>query len=89
MFVDRAEAKACYQALKEILERIPKKGLKLSPCIFPWHQVVMSQSDIAARMCLIAWMLQEEELLDEAAELIRRVQGGCGKASSVSPGFRG
>ncbi len=78
MFADRAEAKACYQALKEILERVPKKGLKLSPCIFPWHQVVMSQSDIAARMCLIAWMLQEEELLDEAAELIPLIGQGCG-----------
>ncbi|MCI8583784.1 MAG: DUF4132 domain-containing protein [Dorea sp.] len=78
MFADRKEAEACYQALKEVLGRIPKKGLKLSPCIFPWYQVVMSQSDVAARMCLIAWMLQEDKVLDEAAELIPLIGQGCG-----------
>ena len=76
IFESREEAERFYVILKGIMERIPKKGLTLSPCIFPWHQVTMSQSDIALRLCLIAWMLQKDELLDEAAEMIPLVGQG-------------
>lgn len=78
LFADRNEAKMCYQALKEILDETPKKGIMLSPCIFPWHQVTMSQSQIVLRLCLIAWMLQEDELLDEAAGWIPLIGQGEG-----------
>ncbi|MBD5454773.1 MAG: DUF4132 domain-containing protein [Lachnospiraceae bacterium] len=70
-FFDNAEeAEAFYHILKGIMKNIPSKGVTLSPCIFPWYQVSMSQSDIAVRLCLIAWMLQKDSLLDEAAEMI-------------------
>ena len=36
----------------------------------------MSRSDLAARMCVIAWMLQDETYLDEAAALIPVVGQG-------------
>lgn len=75
-FQSREEAAAFYDILKNLLNRIPKKGLTLSPCIFPWHQVTMSQSDVALRLCLIAWMLQDETLLDEAAGLVSLVGQG-------------
>ncbi len=75
-FQSREEASTFYDILKNLLDRIPKKGLTLSPCIFPWHQVTMSQSDIALRLCLIAWMLQQDTLLDEAAGLIPLVGQG-------------
>ena len=78
MFADREEALRCYQILKEILKRTPKKGLTISPCIFPWYQVSMSQSDLAERLCLIAWMLQDEALLDEAAGFIPLIGQGAG-----------
>ncbi len=77
-FDNRAEASRCYQILKKILKKVPKKGLVLSPCIFPWHQVSMGPSGIAARLCLIAWMLQDEEVLDEAAGFIPLVGQGEG-----------
>lgn len=35
-----------------------------------------SRSDLAARMCVIAWMLQDETYLDEAAALIPVVGQG-------------
>lgn len=76
MFENEAEAEKLYGILKELMPRIPKKGLLLSPCIFPWHQVEMSQSDIAVRLCLIAWMLQKDALLDEAAEMIPLIGQG-------------
>lgn len=77
-FFDNAEeAEEFYHILKEIMNRLPKKGLTLSPCIFPWYQVTMNQSEIIVRLCLIAWMLQKESLLDEAAEMIPLIgQGG-------------
>lgn len=77
-FHNDEEAEQFYGILKEIMERIPKKGLTLSPCIFPWHQVSMSQSDVAVRLCLIAWMLQKETLLDEASEMIPLIGQGEG-----------
>lgn len=76
LFQGREEAKEVYELLKGILGRIPKKGLKLSPCIFPWYSVGMGVSDIAERMCLVAWMLHEEAYLDEAAGLIPLIGQG-------------
>ncbi len=77
LFDDRQEAEQIYQILKKVQKQIPKKGIVLSPCIFPWYQVTMTQSDIAERLCLIAWMLQDASLLDEAAAWIPLIgQGG-------------
>ena len=76
LFADRAEAKKSYDRLKEILTRVPKKGLLFSPCIFPWHQTSIGPSAVAVRLCLLAWMLSEDELLDEAAEYIPLIGQG-------------
>lgn len=76
-FADAGEAERFYGILKDILGRLPKKGLTIAPCIFPWHQVEMTQSDVVIRLGLIAWMLQREELLDETASWIPLAgQGG-------------
>lgn len=76
LFDSREEAEELYAVLKDILKRLPKKGLVLSPCIFPWHEVSLAPSDLAVRMCLIAWMLQEDALLDEVAKLIPTIGQG-------------
>lgn len=70
VFADEEEARNVYAVFKEILNRLPKKGIDLNPCIFPWYRVTMTPSDVAFRMCLIAWMLQDGIYLDEAAGLI-------------------
>ncbi len=75
-FQNDEEAEHIYGILKEMMGRIPKKGLVFSPCIFPWHQTSLNQSDIAIRLCLIAWMLQKDSLLDEAAEMIPLIGQG-------------
>lgn len=90
-FEGKEEARLCYGILKEMLKKIPKKGLVLSPCIFPWHQVSLGPSGIAARLCLIAWMLQEDEVLDEAAgfiPLIGQGEGYCYYSMSRSAAAR-
>lgn len=76
VFADEEEAGNVYAVLKEILNRLPKKGIDLNPCIFPWYRVTMTPSDVAFRMCLIAWMLQDGRYLDEAAGLIPLVGQG-------------
>ncbi len=77
-FADREEAAACFKVLKGLLKKIPKKGVTFSPCIFPWYQVSMNQSDLAGRLCLIAWMLQDSAALDEAAGWIPLIGQGAG-----------
>ena len=77
-FVNRDEALRYYDILKGILKKLPKKGLVISPCIFPWHQVSLGPSGIAARLCLIAWMLKDDVVLDEAAGFIPIIGQGEG-----------
>lgn len=69
-FKSREEAEACYEKLKEIHGQLPKKGISISPCIFPWHEVALKGSDVAARLCFIAYLLQDEKKLDEVCGLI-------------------
>lgn len=76
IFESEEEARRIYGIFKNILNRLPKKGIDLNPCIFPWYRVTMSPSDIAVRMCLIAWILQDETYLDETAEMIPLVGQG-------------
>ena len=76
LFESKEEARLFYDILKSISKQLPKKGLVLSPCIFPWHEVTLTQSDLTVRMCLIAWMLQEDSLLDEAAKQIPLIGQG-------------
>lgn len=75
-FDSREEAEEIYRILKGFLERLPQKGLCLSPCIFPWHQVTMTRSQLAGRLCLMAFMLGDEKLLEEAAQWVPVVGQG-------------
>lgn len=81
--LNREEAERAYGILKEILDRLPKKGLVLDPCIFPWHKVSMSRSDAAVRMCLLAWAMQEDACLDEAAGLLPLITDGRHLAARI------
>lgn len=82
IFKDEEEARNIYQILTNVLDKMPKKGVDLNPCIFPWYRVTMTKSDIAVRLCLIAWMLQDEAYLDEAAKLIPIVGQGSSYGAS-------
>ncbi len=75
-FDSEEEAREFYLGLRRIFAAIPKKGVDLNPCIFPWYRVELSKSDVAVRMCLLAWMLQDEEYLDEAAMMIPLIGQG-------------
>ncbi len=83
-FDSEEEARRVYGILKDILSQLPKKGLDLNPCIFPWHRVVMYPSDLAVRLCLIAWLLQDEAWLDEAAGWLPLIGQGNSSASRAA-----
>lgn len=71
------EAERSYQMLKEMRERLPKKGIDFHPCMIPsWYQVKLSDAKIVEAMCLLAWVLQDAEYLDEAATLIPSMKDG-------------
>lgn len=76
IFDSEEEGRRLYNLFKSMFSQIPKKGLDLNPCIFPWYRVTMTQSDLALRMCVIAWMLQDEAILDEAAGLVPLIGQG-------------
>lgn len=88
MFDSMEDAEKVYQVLKQMMAQMPKKGIEMNPCIFPWYRVSMTKSDLASRICLLAWILQKEEYMDEAAELIPVIgQGsnysGAGRAAAA------
>ena len=83
LFLSREEAECAYGLLRKILDILPKKGLVLAPCVFPWYKVTMSRSDAAIRMCMLAWAMQEEAYLDEAAGLLPVISEGRHLAARV------
>lgn len=77
LHLTREEALESYEIFKDMLGRLPKKGVDLHPCMVPsWYRVKLGKSEVAASMCLLAWVLQEEALLDEAASLLNVVGDG-------------
>lgn len=77
LHLDEKEARQSYQILKEMYPRLQEKEIDLHPCMIPsWYRVKLSASDVAVAMCLLAWVLQEEELLDEAAAQIPSIKEG-------------
>lgn len=75
-FKDSQDAKNCYAKLREIYSQIPKKEVRFSPCIFPWYEVSLTRSDMAAKLCFMAWLIQEEEYLDDACGLVGELTAG-------------
>lgn len=78
------EALRTYEILKEMLPRLQKKGIDYHPCMIPsWYRVTLQVSDVSAALCLLAWVLQEEELLDEAALQILSIREGRHLAARI------
>lgn len=65
-FADEAEARKFYDLLKNLRSQVKKK-LTFDPCIFPWNKAVLEKAQLAERLCVIARLLDDDVLLDEAA----------------------
>ena len=44
-----------------------------SPCVFPWYEVTISKAELADRICLLAAMSGEEDLIDAACPLVKEM----------------
>lgn len=69
-FENEEQCCECYHILKQLLERIPKKKLEFSPCLFPWNTETLSKSDLVMRMAVCANALGDEEKIMETARLL-------------------
>ena len=69
-FDDEAEARKHFGLLRELYDSLPKKGKTFSPCIFPWYSVSIVPAGLVRCMAMIAYMLQDDELIDFVCPLI-------------------
>lgn len=46
-FADRNECGEYYDILRAMLDRIPKKGIEIEPCVFPWNAEKLGRSEIS------------------------------------------
>ena len=44
-FKDRKECLEFYELLQKMYDQLPKKGVELSPCVFPWNKESLTRSD--------------------------------------------
>lgn len=73
-YLEEAQARKHFYLWNELYQTLPKKGRIYSPCIFPWYSVSITPSKVVYHMALIAYMLQEEELIDQVCPLFSEIE---------------
>ncbi len=69
-FESEAQARRHFELLKQLRNAVPKKGHIWEPCIFPWHSVSIAPADMIDNMAMIAYMLQDNDMIDEVCVLL-------------------
>ena len=59
------QARLHYNILTNLADTMKKRKIEYSPLIFPWYGAALDKSDLTQRMAMIAYALQDEELIDE------------------------
>lgn len=72
-YAGREDAEREYEAFLRIYERLPKKGVVYDPCIFPWYQVELKPSEVICALGFLAYVLQDEEKITQAAGLLGEI----------------
>ncbi len=80
----RAEAENLYDTLYDVYQRMPKKGLTYFPCIFPWHQVELSRSDIIRQLAFLAYVLEDEEKMTQVSDFLEDMTGTYGRHDLIN-----
>ncbi|MDE5965403.1 MAG: DUF4132 domain-containing protein, partial [Lachnospiraceae bacterium] len=75
LYRDAEEAYACYDIMKNIYSHIPKKTLEYSPVVFPWYSALISKSQLITRMCVTAYALEDDKLVDEVCGMLPFIDG--------------
>ena len=74
-FKDNETSGRHYYILKKIALSMKKKKQEYAPCIFPWYGVVLEKSDLVSRMSMIAYILQDNDLIDDVCEMLSDIDG--------------
>ena len=64
-FDSEEQARRHYNILKDLADGMKKRKAEYSPLIFPWYGVALTKSDLTQRMVMIAYALQDQDLIDE------------------------
>ncbi|MCI9283060.1 MAG: DUF4132 domain-containing protein [Lachnospiraceae bacterium] len=75
-FENRKEAEQLYKQFEKLYKQMPKKGVVYDPCIFPWHRVELELATIVNQLIFLAYVLQDEEKITEAAALLGEAESG-------------
>ena len=82
-YANRTEAEKLYEIFSDIYKRLPKKGLVYDSCIFPWYKVELSRADVIRQLAFLAYVLQDEEKITQAAALLLEMSGGVGRDNLI------
>lgn len=82
-FETEEEARLHYDIMKNVANSMKKRKEQYSPCIFPWYGVDLKRSDFVLRMAMIAYMLQDDALIDEVCTKISEIDGTYFERSDV------
>ncbi len=72
-FESSQEARHHFELLYQLKESVPQKGHVYSPCIFPWYSVEITPSVLVENMAIIAYMLQENDLIDRICPMLPEI----------------
>ncbi len=73
-FADKAEAEKYYDILIEIYKGISGKSVDFSPCIFPWYSASLSKTVVIEKLCNIARLLGNSEMIDSLCGLLKECE---------------
>mgnify|MGYP000660485868 CR=1 FL=1 len=74
LYKDEDEAYRHFEIIKNIYENMKKKKMEFSPCIFPWYSICITRTQLIVRMCLIAYSLEDNSLIDYVVQQIPNIE---------------
>lgn len=66
-FGSEQEARNVHVLLVSIRSQFTKKQV-FEPCVFPWHKAVLEKGDLSERICVIARLLKDDQLIDDSIQ---------------------
>ena len=66
-FGSEQEARNVHALLVSIRSQFTKKQV-FEPCVFPWHKAVLEKGDLSERICVIARLLKDDQLIDDSIQ---------------------
>lgn len=82
-FQGREECKEFYDILRAMLDRIPKKGIEIDPCVFPWNAEKLGRSEIIIRLAVCASALRDEDKITEIAGMVSEIDAASYSRDTV------